>query len=169
MWSRRLWKIVEEYQWLAISSANVYDPFYFCCDTHIVDFISSKAHFQRALSSASHVANTEPTQTPSETNEQLAAQPKIKKTHPCPHPGCSNQYKQLSGLRYHLTHVKFVHRWSVSKTEKSLFGRDIPILVTYQLNSMLCRLHWLEKWQRSCRHVAHQQVHNFMCGIGNLL
>ncbi|OSD05897.1 hypothetical protein PYCCODRAFT_1383880 [Trametes coccinea BRFM310] len=27
-----------------------------------------------------------------------------RKLHPCPHPGCGKQYKQLSGLRYHLSH-----------------------------------------------------------------
>ncbi|KAI0651537.1 hypothetical protein C8Q79DRAFT_933915 [Trametes meyenii] len=31
------------------------------------------------------------------------AKPKCK-LHPCPHPGCGKQYKQLSGLRYHLSH-----------------------------------------------------------------
>ncbi|KAI0666343.1 hypothetical protein C8Q78DRAFT_1060895 [Trametes maxima] len=31
------------------------------------------------------------------------AKPK-RKLHPCPHHGCSKQYKQLSGLRYHLSH-----------------------------------------------------------------
>ena len=32
---------------------------------------------------------------------------KIKrKTFPCPHPGCPKEYKQVSGLRYHLTHVR---------------------------------------------------------------
>lgn len=29
-----------------------------------------------------------------------------KKVHPCPHPRCPNRYKQLSGLRYHLSHVR---------------------------------------------------------------
>ncbi|KAI0768607.1 hypothetical protein BD413DRAFT_479387 [Trametes elegans] len=31
------------------------------------------------------------------------AKPK-RKLHPCPRPGCGKQYKQLSGLRYHLSH-----------------------------------------------------------------
>lgn len=29
-----------------------------------------------------------------------------RKLHPCPRPGCGKQYKQLSGLRYHLSHVR---------------------------------------------------------------
>ena len=29
-----------------------------------------------------------------------------RKHHPCPYTGCNKEYKQLSGLRYHLTHVR---------------------------------------------------------------
>ena len=29
-----------------------------------------------------------------------------RKVHPCPRAGCGKEYKQLSGLRYHLTHVR---------------------------------------------------------------
>lgn len=29
-----------------------------------------------------------------------------RKQHKCPHPECPNSYKQLSGLRYHLLHVR---------------------------------------------------------------
>ncbi|KAI0757323.1 hypothetical protein C8Q80DRAFT_1092893 [Daedaleopsis nitida] len=37
--------------------------------------------------------------------EKTAGEKKGKpKTHPCPRPGCGKKYKQLSGLRYHLTH-----------------------------------------------------------------
>ncbi|KAI0639083.1 hypothetical protein C8Q77DRAFT_1213751 [Trametes polyzona] len=37
--------------------------------------------------------------------EEDARAPKPKrKLHPCPRPGCGKQYKQLSGLRYHLSH-----------------------------------------------------------------
>jgi hypothetical protein len=45
------------------------------------------------------------------------------------------------------------------ETDKSLFDRDIPMPVTYQSNSMLCRLHWLERWLKGY-YVVHQQVHN---------
>lgn len=55
---------------------------------------SSKAHFQRALSAT--------------ISRQLdAGADDIKlKLHRCPHKNCPNQYKQLSGLRYHLSHVR---------------------------------------------------------------
>ena len=33
---------------------------------------------------------------------------KKRKLHPCPHDGCLNEYKQLSGLRYHLLHVRLM-------------------------------------------------------------
>ncbi|KAF7975763.1 hypothetical protein HWV62_8561 [Athelia sp. TMB] len=53
----------------------------------------SKAHFQKALESMSLPAQ---------------ASKGTKKVHPCPHPNCQNQYKQLSGLRYHLSHVSIL-------------------------------------------------------------
>jgi len=64
----------------------------------------SKAHFQQALSLSSHPASPGPTAPSSQTNNQSATKTKTKKVHPCTHPNCSNQYKQLSGLRYHLAH-----------------------------------------------------------------
>ncbi|KAH9891011.1 hypothetical protein C8Q73DRAFT_763833 [Cubamyces lactineus] len=38
---------------------------------------------------------------PKKTGSGRAKAPKV---HPCPHPGCGKQYKQMSGLRYHLSH-----------------------------------------------------------------
>lgn len=37
--------------------------------------------------------------------ENVTSQKVKRKVHPCPRPGCGKEYKQLSGLRYHLTHV----------------------------------------------------------------
>ncbi|PIL30960.1 transcription factor [Ganoderma sinense ZZ0214-1] len=47
-----------------------------------------------------------PQRTPEKTGAGSAPAPDKpkRKLHPCPHPGCSKEYKQLSGLRYHLTH-----------------------------------------------------------------
>ncbi|EIN13381.1 hypothetical protein PUNSTDRAFT_129070 [Punctularia strigosozonata HHB-11173 SS5] len=68
----------------------------------------SKAHFRQALNSAvvgarSHSKGegqpeTDAPRAPDRTQKK-------RKLHPCPHAGCPNQYKQLSGLRYHLDHV----------------------------------------------------------------
>nr|UOO00978.1 R2R3-Myb transcription factor [Ganoderma lucidum] len=47
-----------------------------------------------------------PQRTPDKTGPgtvPVSEKPK-RKLHVCPHPGCSKEYKQLSGLRYHLTH-----------------------------------------------------------------
>ncbi|TBU34921.1 hypothetical protein BD311DRAFT_745232 [Dichomitus squalens] len=38
------------------------------------------------------------------SSSAFTSQKPKRKLHPCPHPGCSKQYKQLSGLRYHLSH-----------------------------------------------------------------
>lgn len=77
--------------------------------------ISSKAHFQQALSSAkfSLLSPVDGSREPSvpravelPSNIQAIAKQKNKKVHPCPHHNCPNVYKQLSGLRYHLAHVR---------------------------------------------------------------
>ena len=49
-----------------------------------------------------------PQRTPEKTGSgsALSSDKPKRKLHPCPHPGCSKKYKQLSGLRYHLTHVR---------------------------------------------------------------
>ncbi|KAI1797566.1 hypothetical protein LXA43DRAFT_981068 [Ganoderma leucocontextum] len=47
-----------------------------------------------------------PQRTPEKTGSgsALPSEKPKRKLHLCPHPGCNKQYKQLSGLRYHLTH-----------------------------------------------------------------
>ncbi|TDL28752.1 hypothetical protein BD410DRAFT_781289 [Rickenella mellea] len=55
----------------------------------------SKFHFRHALA---EVAVSQPSSHPPPLTT------KGKKTHRCTHEGCNNQYKQLSGLRYHLKH-----------------------------------------------------------------
>lgn len=69
---------------------------------------SSKAHFRQALSSAAlttSAANDHPA--PSSVSDfPSSGSLKTKKLHSCPHPDCSNRYKQVSGLRYHLAHVR---------------------------------------------------------------
>ncbi len=54
---------------------------------------SSKAHFQRALSAC-------------RTQEAEDDGRKRQKVYKCSHANCSSQYRQLSGLRYHLSHVR---------------------------------------------------------------
>lgn len=63
---------------------------------------SSKAHFLQAITS---ITSTSPStgQPPAlETSRKLK---RPTRTHPCPHANCPQVYKQLSGLRYHLSHV----------------------------------------------------------------
>ncbi|KZT65566.1 hypothetical protein DAEQUDRAFT_768737 [Daedalea quercina L-15889] len=64
----------------------------------------SKAHFRQALALSQSAGPTEgDSSTPvSVPSDEIRGKP--RKTYPCPHPGCLNQYKQLSGLRYHLAH-----------------------------------------------------------------
>lgn len=68
---------------------------------------SSKAHFQQALAVIQPAGPTAGgTSTPVNDSHSDESQPKPRKIYPCPHPGCRNQYKQLSGLRYHLARVR---------------------------------------------------------------
>ncbi|KAH9949505.1 hypothetical protein B0H21DRAFT_728295 [Amylocystis lapponica] len=57
----------------------------------------SKTHFQQALSAL-------PVALEDGADPDLGTKAKSRKMHPCPRPNCRNQYKQLSGLRYHMTH-----------------------------------------------------------------
>ncbi|KAL4243166.1 hypothetical protein ABKN59_001086 [Abortiporus biennis] len=61
----------------------------------------SKAHYKTAISASTlnSVAGTG-----TNNSAEVTTSGKQKKVHPCPHSGCPNQYKQLSGLRYHLSH-----------------------------------------------------------------
>ncbi|KAI0963145.1 hypothetical protein AcW1_000307 [Taiwanofungus camphoratus] len=63
----------------------------------------SKVHFQQALSNNPPVP-ADGAVTSGTSDEQQGTVVKAKKTFACPHPQCLNQYKQLSGLRYHLLH-----------------------------------------------------------------
>ncbi|THH20992.1 hypothetical protein EW146_g456 [Bondarzewia mesenterica] len=66
----------------------------------------SKAHFRQAISSFPPLApSTQDAQaTQTSDQERQFDTPKKKKTYSCPHANCLHVYKQLSGLRYHLTH-----------------------------------------------------------------
>ncbi|KAI0344158.1 hypothetical protein BDW22DRAFT_1344257 [Trametopsis cervina] len=59
----------------------------------------SKAHFQKAISATI----TSQADAPADGMDAYSGSVK-KKMYACVHPGCSNQYKQMSGLRYHLIH-----------------------------------------------------------------
>lgn len=61
----------------------------------------SKAHFQQAVSS-SLLGRKE--RTPALTTDDGTEKLK-KRIYSCPRPDCPNEYKQLSGLKYHLAHV----------------------------------------------------------------
>ena len=58
----------------------------------------SRDHFRQALASTPPAPSQEP-------RADGQAPKKGRKTHPCTYPGCTNVYKQLAGLRYHLKHV----------------------------------------------------------------
>ncbi|KAG1783606.1 hypothetical protein EV702DRAFT_957236 [Suillus placidus] len=64
----------------------------------------SKAHFQHAIVSTFVTSYIDGLAVPSVEASPGEGDDKTKKQYSCPHQGCPNRYKQLSGLRYHLTH-----------------------------------------------------------------
>ncbi|KAG0703172.1 hypothetical protein DFH29DRAFT_803840 [Suillus ampliporus] len=66
----------------------------------------SKAHFQHAIVSTFVTSYIDGLTVPSVEVSSSTGEgdDKTKKQYSCPHQGCTNRYKQLSGLRYHLTH-----------------------------------------------------------------
>ena len=78
---------------------------------------------------------------------------KIKrKTIPCPHPGCSKQYKQVSGLRYHLTHVRPLASsatalstlgWLLDPTQADTSSCSRATPTSYRHSSMSSLRRWL--------------------------
>lgn len=78
-----------------------------------------------------------------------------KKLFSCTFPNCPNQYKQMSGLRYHLAHVSDVVlgycRLALSYTS----GLDRVIRNNYPLNWIMSHLRWLAKLQISCKDEFH--------------
>lgn len=61
----------------------------------------SKAHFLQAITSITSAVPSTGQPPASETSRK---QKRPTRTHPCPHLNCPQVYKQLSGLRYHLSH-----------------------------------------------------------------
>lgn len=61
----------------------------------------SKAHFLQAITT---FTSTVPATAHLPSPEASRKQKRPAKTHPCPHVNCPQVYKQLSGLRYHLSH-----------------------------------------------------------------
>ncbi|KAN0124953.1 hypothetical protein V8E52_001505 [Russula decolorans] len=61
----------------------------------------SKAHFLQAITS---FTSTVPSTAHPPASEMPRRQKRPARTHPCPHANCPQVYKQLSGLRYHLSH-----------------------------------------------------------------
>ncbi|KAI0257317.1 hypothetical protein BJV78DRAFT_27052 [Lactifluus subvellereus] len=61
----------------------------------------SKAHFLQAITT---FTSTVPATAQVATSGISRKQRRSAKTHPCPHANCPQVYKQLSGLRYHLSH-----------------------------------------------------------------
>lgn len=64
----------------------------------------SKAHFQHAIVSTFVTSYIDGLTVPPAEVSPGESDDKTKKQYSCPHQGCPNRYKQLSGLRYHLTH-----------------------------------------------------------------
>lgn len=64
----------------------------------------SKAHFQHAIVSTFVTSYIDGLAVPYVEASPGESDGKTKKQYSCPHQGCPNRYKQLSGLRYHLTH-----------------------------------------------------------------
>ena len=67
--------------------------------------IRSKVHFQQALSATAAVSTQSEGPTDAEDAPSAANKGKKLKVFKCTHPNCMHQYRQKSGLRYHLTHV----------------------------------------------------------------
>ncbi|KAG2076988.1 hypothetical protein BDR04DRAFT_1089273 [Suillus decipiens] len=64
----------------------------------------SKAHFQHAIVSSFVTSYIDGLTVPCAEASPAEGEDKTKKQYSCPHKGCPNRYKQLSGLRYHLAH-----------------------------------------------------------------
>lgn len=71
------------------------------------DTTGSTPNPEKTASTQPTTASTEVSSTTSAvtSNTSSTNATKVRKLHPCPHDGCLNEYKQLSGLRYHLLHV----------------------------------------------------------------
>jgi len=69
---------------------------------------SSKAHFQHAITSSYVSSYISGLAIPESVEASVPSEgeDKTKKLYKCPHENCPNRYKQLSGLRYHLAHVR---------------------------------------------------------------
>lgn len=93
-----------EHQWSPISSTAVRYRLLFYYDKALTTRLlyRSKAHFQQAISAS---LNRQGEATTTEGAGAPSTAPK-KKLFTCPLPNCPNQYKQMSGLRYHLAHVR---------------------------------------------------------------
>jgi hypothetical protein len=88
----------------AIPSADVLEPL----DARLyltALFNRSTVHFRNAVSSTFN-ATEDDTERPSNPAMDAAASEQEIRTHICHHPQCFKAYKQPSGLRYHLKHVR---------------------------------------------------------------
>jgi hypothetical protein len=103
--------ITSEREWSTISLASV-------CSLESIDQVvilkicsvgSSKAHFLQAITT---FTSTVPSTAHLPAPETSRKQKRPAKTHPCPHANCPQVYKQLSGLRYHLSHVSRYTIWN---------------------------------------------------------
>ena len=95
--------IIPECQWFTIPFTSVGQvEFAARGDTQDVFIDSSKAHFLQAITS---FTSTVPSTAQPPASETPRKQKRPARTHPCPHANCPQVYKQLSGLRYHLSHV----------------------------------------------------------------
>lgn len=87
----------QEHQRASIPPTNVSTHRRFTISDHLnARSYSSRAHYQQALSERT---------TLSEDGADGQGSTKAAKLFRCLRPGCRHQYKQLSGLRYHMVHV----------------------------------------------------------------
>jgi hypothetical protein len=126
---------------IAISPTSVESPKAFRCsytETHR----SSKAHFRQALLNRFPASSSLPSVPELSTG---AKQSILRKMHKCPHEGCLNEYKQKSGLRYHLSHVSIpcCQRQNILTPR----FRDTPLMV--QHNCRTSHLRWQRGWPSS--------------------
>ncbi len=128
--------ITSEREWSTVSLAGVRSlrSVNRCRNTQDMFFGSSKAHFLQAITT---FTSTVPATAHLPAPETSRKQKRPAKTHPCPHVNCPQVYKQLSGLRYHLSHVSRPYLGYKTPSANIPTSRATPINPQYNWISCL--------------------------------
>ncbi len=116
------------------------------CNLHQADVLRSTA--EAVAQTQATPATPGPSTAPREDLAENSPPEKPKrKLHPCTRPGCTKAYKQLSGLRYHLTHVRSVARVRILLA--CSFFLTCPMFLTSRAMRTSCRCSWTSCRRRS--------------------